>query len=416
MAIVETLEIRFRANLGNLGAQIAAVTAALAGMGTTSSMVLGAVTGAALLAGRSMDRVSLSARTAEKRQTKLAAKLKKTGHALRSVSTAAKQAAEGIGLHKMDEVNLVGGQEKEKVRAPRKSSATDFSGAGSGLEKLKEMFEKLPGFFERIYNGVRKGMRGFDGWLDKATGGLAGNFAKLMGTTGRNAALSLVDRLLGTLNTSRPQLAEKGRSLLTAVCDALRNGALTTSAPTQAGSDLAGKLANGILGGRSGAQSAALSVTLAAKFGGSSAKSEAESAGKNLSKGFESGLLSYLDKIKNAAAKLAKAAIDKLKSLLKIASPSKVTFAMGGFFAEGFAGGIMNSASMARDSARMLANGAVTALNAGNMHLGGEASLSGMVRAAVTIPLNVDGIRLGEASIRGINRVTRASGRLMLEI
>ena len=34
----------------------------------------------------------------------------------------------------------------------------------------------------------------------------------------------------------------------------------------------------------------------------------------------------------------------------------------------------------------------------------------------ITIPLSVDGMKLGEASIRGINAVTRSAGRLLLEI
>ena len=51
--------------------------------------------------------------------------------------------------------------------------------------------------------------------------------------------------------------------------------------------------------------------------------------------------------------------------------------------------------------------------------------IPGMVQRAVSdalgdvnlvVPLHVDGIKLGEASIRGINRVTRSAGRLMLEI
>ena len=34
----------------------------------------------------------------------------------------------------------------------------------------------------------------------------------------------------------------------------------------------------------------------------------------------------------------------------------------------------------------------------------------------LTIPLNVDGMKLGEASIRGINAVTRSAGRVLLNI
>ena len=34
----------------------------------------------------------------------------------------------------------------------------------------------------------------------------------------------------------------------------------------------------------------------------------------------------------------------------------------------------------------------------------------------VVIPLNVDGMKLGEASIRGINAVTKSAGRVLLNI
>ena len=34
----------------------------------------------------------------------------------------------------------------------------------------------------------------------------------------------------------------------------------------------------------------------------------------------------------------------------------------------------------------------------------------------LTVPLYVDGMKLGEASIRGINAVTRSAGRVLLEI
>ena len=36
--------------------------------------------------------------------------------------------------------------------------------------------------------------------------------------------------------------------------------------------------------------------------------------------------------------------------------------------------------------------------------------------ASLTVPLYVDGMKLGEASIRGINAVTRSAGRILLEL
>jgi len=425
MAIVETLEVRFLAKLGNLGAQISAVTGLLTGLGSASGAAMGAVAGGALLLGSAMDRVGLSSAQATKKQARLRSGLKKTARALKGVSAAAADAAEGIGLHRLDEINLVG--EKKKGGSGGGSSGGSGGGSGrelEGLKRLKEIMGELPGFFERIYTGLRKGMKGVDGWLDKATGGLAGELVKLLGSAGGRAAKSLVDKLLSGLNGSRSDLASRGRSLLQGVAEAMRSGAASSSAPTQAGSTLSARLRSGILSGKTAAKNAADSVTQAARFGGGSANTEAKSAGANLSKGFAQGMLSCLERVKSAAASLATAALNRLKSLLKISSPSKVAYELGGWFGEGFADGICATASLAGAGAGALAGSAVNALNGSVPELSGN-GLGGMVRAAVdealgsasiVIPLNVDGMKLGEASIRGINRVTRSTGRLMLEI
>lgn len=426
MAIVETLEIRFLAKLGGLGGQIAAVTAALGGLGAASTAVLGAVTGSALMAGGAFEKVNLSTQEGEKRQARLASRLKKTSRALKGVSSAAEKAAGGIGLHKLDEINLVGGGEKRKYASGGKQRiGADFSGALKGVEKLRKALETMPGFFTRLRDNFKTNLSGLDGWLNSATGGLAGMLAKSFGFAGSKAALSLVDRLLAALNTSRPDLAAKGKAVLQTLCNALKNGAAAAAEPSQAGSALTGRLAKGLLSGKTAIRNAAVNITNAAKFGGGAAGEQAKNAGANLSKGFYSGMLSYLQKIKDAASSLANAALGRIKSLLKIASPSKVAFSMGGFFSEGFADGIVASAAMAGKGASLLADGAVSALAPASVSFGGESGVSGMVRAAVNealgatsivVPLHVDGVKLGEASIRGINRVTRAAGRLMLEI
>lgn len=429
MAIVETLEVRFAAKLGNLGVQIAALTGALGKLGWASSTVALGIAGASLAARKALNGANLSVAQAEKSHARFASRLKKTSRAFKNVSGAAKQAAEGIGLHRMDEINLVGEQEKQKSggsRGVRSGGSGGGSGAAQdGLKKLKEALEQSAGFFERFYGNIRRNMKGVDGWIDRATGGLASKMIKLLASAGKNAADSLKDGLLERLNLCKPELMLKGGGLLQAVGEALRSGAANSSLPAQAGSLLVGKLAGGLLGGKPLVKSAASSVTASATFGGEAAKAEAQNAGLDLSKGFAGGMLSYTEKIRSAAQKLASAALSKLKSLLKIASPSKLTYAMGGYFGEGFANGISACADMARGSAERLSMSAANVL-AEAWPIGlGEASLSGMVRAAVdealgganiVIPLSVDGMKLGEASIRGINRVTRASGRLMLEM
>ena len=425
MAIVETLEIRFMAKLGNLGAQIAAVTSALRNIGGTSVVAMGALTGGLHVAQRALASVNDASLTADKSQKRLASSLKKTGRALKSVGSAAKQASDGIGLHKLDEVNLVKQPETEKGRGSGGSSGSGGSGKGrsDGLDLLKDAAAEIPDIFTRMYKSIRRNMGGLDTWIDRATGGLAGTLIRSLGDAGKKAALSLTDRLLGGLNTSRPELAAKGNELLKAMGTAMKNSASSSAEPSQAASAMTSRLISGILGGRAGVQSAASSVTMAAKFGGADVSNDAKSAGMNLSKGFAGGILSYLDKIKEAAAKVANAALNKLKSVLKIASPSREAFAMGGFFAEGFAGGILSSAYLAENSAAVLSANALSGMDISGMDL--SSGMGGMVRAAVNealsegsivIPLHVDGVKLGEAAIRGINRVTRASGRLMLEI
>lgn len=426
MAIVETLEIRFAAKLGNLGVQIAAVTGALMALGGRSTAVLGSVAAAALMAGSAVDRVGLAAQSAEKRQARLASRLKKTGKALKGVSSAARQAAEGIGLHKMDEVNLTAAAEqKSSSSGGRKGASLSVKGASAGLDELLDAFDGLPGFFERLKRALKKNLGGLDSWLNRATGGLAGMLVNALGNAGKSAAEAIGEKLGAGMSAFKSVLFARGGELVRSAGDGMQSSAMNASAPVQAGSAMVGKLRSGMLGGVSGVKNAAESVTSAAKFGSEAATSSAQSAGLDLSKGFAGGMLSYLDKIREAAGRLASAALDKLKNLLKIASPSRVTFSFGGYFAQGFAGGIAASAHLAAESAAMLSGGAVAALNTGVMGVGGESGLGGMVRAAVgdalgnaslTIPLNVDGIKLGEAAIRGINRVTRASGRLMLDI
>ena len=427
MAIVETLEVRFVAKLGNLAAQIAAVTGALSGLSGASDAAMGAVTGASQTAKNALDQVSLSTAGAEKRQSGLADKLKKTGRALKNVTAQAKKAAEGIGLHKLDEVNLVGDQSKTGSGSGGKSSSGSGAAAidAAALDKLKEAFETMEGFFVRFHGHFKRNMKGVDEWIDKITGGLAGDMVRSLGSLGKNAAQSLTDGICKVFSLNKSGVTGSGRTLIQSLADAIRSGADASAAPSQAGSTLTDKLRSGLLSGQPSVKNAAAVVTGAAKFGGESAKAEAKSAGANLSSGLADGILSRLKKVRDAAAKLASAALNKLKGLLKIASPSKVAFQMGGYFGEGFAGGIRSCVQTAQNSAGLLARKAAVQLNPASVHMNADSSLQGMVAAAlndalggtnIVIPLNVDGIKLGEASIRGINRVTRASGRLMLEI
>lgn len=152
---------------------------------------------------------------------------------------------------------------------------------------------------------------------------------------------------------------------------------------------------------------------------------EATAAGAQLGQGFANGISSKYGAVMAAANRLANAAVSRIRSALSIHSPSKVTYALGEYFGDGFLEGISASISAAERSAAQMSGAA-----AGMLRIGTDAELDvgGMketMRSALgealggtnlNVTLEVDGMRLGEASIRGINRVTRSAGRVLLEI
>jgi hypothetical protein len=115
-----------------------------------------------------------------------------------------------------------------------------------------------------------------------------------------------------------------------------------------------------------------------------------------------------------------------MRSLLKIHSPSKVTRSFGAYFGEGFADGVSGSVSLAARAAENLSDAALSRLSPASIPaMTADSGISAAVNRAVesalggvnlTIPLTVDGMKLGEASIRGINAVTKSAGRVLLNI
>lgn len=236
-----------------------------------------------------------------------------------------------------------------------------------------------------------------------------------------------VGGLSDALDAGRGNLALSVSALIRGVADALRSGAVMSSAPAEAGNALTNRFSQAILGGSVASASAARQVSGAAVFSNPAALASARSAGAALGQGFANGIASKYSAVMSAANRIANAAANRIRSALRIHSPSKVSFELGGYFGEGFADGIYASMRMAQQSVNALSVGArsTLAVSAAAPAAQSPAGLSGVVQAAVqealggtsiVIPLHVDGMKLGEASIEGINRVTRSTGRVMLEI
>ena len=152
------------------------------------------------------------------------------------------------------------------------------------------------------------------------------------------------------------------------------------------------------------------------------------SSGAQAAEGLRGGLLSRRSAVAEAARALADAAAEALRSALSIHSPSRLTFQVGTFFDEGLLRGIAGSAGQVEKEAAALGQNAAGALkapefaaplsSAPSFFSPASPSASGaqLPPISLTIPLEIDGYRLGVAAIEGINRVAQGTGRVELSL
>ena len=152
------------------------------------------------------------------------------------------------------------------------------------------------------------------------------------------------------------------------------------------------------------------------------------SSGALAADGLRDGLLSRRYAISAAAQALASAASGALRNALAIHSPSRLTYQVGTFFDEGLLRGISGSAARVEKEAASLGRRAADALDMpeiarplpafqpspGPAAPGAQSPDS--LPISITIPLEIDGYRLGVAAIEGINRVTQSTGRVELSL
>ena len=405
MAAVETLEVRFQANIGSLSASISYLIGRIGSLNAAAISARAAIGNLGAGASLSLVRLRGAAQDSARRQTKLASRLKNTSRALRGVAASAKAATDGIGLHRLDEVNLVGERDAVKRSGGRGGGRGSIRGgaksAKEAIAAIEDIWAKLGRFMQRV-GEVCKGV----------VGSFAGAFQKVDDFTG------------GMLSGVAGALASGARNAAQKFAQNLADGLTQSSAPQTAGGKITSRFASAIAAGAARIRTAAQTAAKSAVFQNDATYSGAYGAGANLSTGFANGIGSKISAIASAAKKAAQSALSKLKKLLKIASPSKAAFAMGGYFGEGFANGILSTVKLAESGAAALSGAAMRAVRSADVPLE-DGGIGGTVRGAVqgalgdgsiVVPLYVDGVKLGEAAIRGINRVTRSAGRVLLEI
>ncbi|MBE5787969.1 MAG: hypothetical protein E7324_10635 [Clostridiales bacterium] len=149
-----------------------------------------------------------------------------------------------------------------------------------------------------------------------------------------------------------------------------------------------------------------------------------QGAGVQAGEGLRSGLLSRQGAVAAAARQVAQAAAAALRSALQIHSPSRLTYQAGRYFDEGLMQGIESSAGRVEKEAGALGERTAQALHFPQVEWPQAVSSTPdtpspdmdqlLSRIAITIPLEVDGYRLGMAAIEGINRVSQGTGRVEL--
>lgn len=152
-------------------------------------------------------------------------------------------------------------------------------------------------------------------------------------------------------------------------------------------------------------------------------------SGSRAGAGLAGGILSQKGAVTAAAQAVARAAESALRAALKIHSPSKVTQDMGARFDEGFALGIRGAQTDAQDAAVHMSALSLDALRlpkaqelpAASFQKTDERALAAAFSDAarqisITVPLEVDGYRLGVAAANGLNRVRASTGRFGLTL
>jgi len=140
-------------------------------------------------------------------------------------------------------------------------------------------------------------------------------------------------------------------------------------------------------------------------------------AGRRAGAGLQMGLISQRDGIIAAARQVALSAAAALRGALQIHSPSRITYEMGKYFDEGLMQGILDGVGRVEQTAIHLSDRSIQSLSLPQPSASPTSSMDhALSRIDITIPLEVDGYRLGVAAIEGINRVSGGAGRTELRL
>jgi hypothetical protein len=179
------------------------------------------------------------------------------------------------------------------------------------------------------------------------------------------AGLDLIAGLAKALVDSWPTLKEKGKEAVGKLIEGLKESAGNISSEAIA---MGSKIISGIIYGTMNLKTRALEILKAIpdaiKEKTKDVIDGAKAIGVNLIDGFITGFESIKDKVRDKIMAFFDLIPEGIRKLLGIASPSKVTKKIGGYFAEGFADGIEDGKTGVMRSAEDIAEIAVETVEA----------------------------------------------------
>lgn len=278
----------------------------------------------------------------EKENTKSEAKKtsEETAQEFASAKKQAKTSGETMVNNFANGINAGAENVKSKAQGVRDKAVTGFNG-GTGYTKAKSAGKNMSGGYG---DGISAGAESAASAARSVSSKVVSAFRSSTGTA-HSAGTAVMNSYRSGLSNAASGAVSAASSASNRAANAFHNGSGTAS---NSGRALGNSFKNGLRGVN--ASSAAHSVAASGESGLRDYRGWYENAGRYVGYGFDDGLWSTRWTIYNTAEVIATNAANRMRRALRIHSPSRVTMEIGGYFGEGFAIGISDSAKTVSDA------------------------------------------------------------------
>lgn len=278
----------------------------------------------------------------EKENTKSEAKKtsEETAQEFASAKKQAKTSGETMVNNFANGINAGAANVKSKAQGVRDKAVTGFNG-GTGYTKAKSAGKNMSGGYG---DGISAGAESAASAARGVSSKVVSAFRSSTGTA-HSAGTAVMNSYRSGLSNAASGAVSAASSASNRAANAFRSGSGTAS---NSGRALGNSFKNGLRGVN--ASPAAHSVAASGESGLRDYRGWYENAGRYVGYGFDDGLWSTRWTIYNTAEVIATNAANRMRRVLRIKSPSRVTMEIGGYFGEGFAIGISDSAKTVSDA------------------------------------------------------------------